>query len=183
MEEEWRDVKGFEGLYMVSNMGNVKSLKRMKWNGRGYCKIPERILKAGKDGCGYLQVNLYKEGKGKMYLVHKLVATAFVENPEGYAEVNHINEIKSDNRAENLEWCDRAYNVNYGTGIKRRAEKRSKAIIGINKISGLILEFPSINEASRQTGINLGGICECCTCKRKSAGGFYWIYTNDDDTE
>lgn len=176
-EEVWKDIKGYEGYYQISNMGRVRSIERTIENGRGYYKtMPERILKPHNNGTDYLFVELCKNGKGKLFYVHRLVATAFCENLEGYKEINHINEDKLDNRAENLEWCDRAYNISYGTRNQRMAEKRGKPVIGINKISGLILEFPSISEASKQTGISLGGICNCCTGKRKSVKGYVWFY-------
>ena len=178
MEEVWKDIEGFEGLYQVSNLGRVKSLERTVWNkGRGcYRIVAEKILKAGDNGHGYLHVSLSKDGKSKTCRVNRLVAMAFIPNPDNLPEVNHKNEDKTNNRVENLEWCSKLYNINYGTGIKRRAEKQSKPIIGINKVSGLILEFPSISEASKQTGISLGGICECCTSKRNSIKGYYWFY-------
>lgn len=194
MEEEYRDIEGYEGLYQVSNLGNVKSLERMKWNGRGYQKVPERILKPRKNGYGYLQVNLNKEGKKSTYRVHRLVAEAFLENSENLPEVNHKDECKTNNNVSNLEWCTREYNINFGTRNKRVAEsntgnpkmskaltnnpKKSKPVIGINKVSGLILEFPSAMEAERQTGTHQGHICKCCKGKLKSAGGFYWMYSD-----
>ena len=170
MEEKeiWKDIEGFEGMYQVSNMGNVKSLN---YNHTG----KEKILKGRDTGIGYLQLHLYKDGKRKNYFVHQLVATAFCENQEEYTEVNHINEDKSDNRADNLEWCSRQYNVEYS---------KAKAIIGINKISRLILEFPSLMEAERMTGIPHQNICACLKGKRNSAGNYYWMYANNnDDTE
>ena len=182
MKEEWKDIEGYEGYYQVSNMGNVKSL-----NYRHTSK--ERILKPQKNNDGYLNVQLYQDGKGKIYKVHRLVATAFCENQMGYTEVNHINEDKSDNRAENIEWCSRSYNINYGTHNKRSAEKRrndprmSKPVIGINKVSGLILEFPSTREAERMTGINHNNIIKCCQGKANSAGGHIWFYADDEDAE
>ena len=177
MEKEIRkDIEGYEGLYKFSNRGNVKSLERTVWDSRGYYRtVHERILKPGKDRYGYLYVILCKGGIKKTHYVHRLVATAFCENQEGYTEVNHINEDKSDNRADNLEWCSRQYNVEYS---------KAKAIIGINKISREILEFPSTMEAERKLGIAHGNICACCNGKRNSAGGFYWMYkNNNDDTE
>ena len=172
MEEIWKDIAGFEGLYQVSNMGNVKSLERTVCDNRGYYRtVPERIRKPRNTGKGYLAVNLYKDGKAKNYKIHRLVAQAFLPNPYNLPEVNHIDEDKYNNCVENLEWCTSQYNIEYS---------KAKAIIGIDKVTGLIVEFPSTKEASRQTGINHGNICACCNGKRNSAGGFYWIYANTD---
>ena len=171
MKEEWRDIQGYEGLYQVSNMGRVKSL-----NYRNTGK--EGILKRYGDCHGYPIVGLYKDGKSKCYLVHRLVATAFCENPEGYTEVNHINEDKADCRAENLEWCSRSYNLSYNGRAKKVAEKKSKPVIAIHKINGLSLEFPSAREAERQLGIAQNHICACCKGRLKSIGGFYWYYAD-----
>ena len=166
--EEWKDIQGFEGKYMVSNLGRVKSLERMKWVGKSYYKAPERILKAVK-ARGYLRVMLCKDGKGKWYPVHRLVAIAFIPNPYNLPEVNHKDEDKKNNCVQNLEWCSSQYNMEYSHG---------KAIIGINKINGLILEFPSIQEASRQTGINYKNINHCLKGRSKSAGGYVWYYAD-----
>ena len=193
--EIWKDIEGFEGYYMVSNLGRVKSLERTVWNkGTGYyMTVHERILKLCDNGDGYLRVQLCKEGKGEMYLVHQLVGQAFLENPEGYTELNHKDENKQNNIVSNLEFCSRSYNITYNGRAKRVAEKlaeklrndpnRSKPVIAINKITGLILEFLSIREASRQTGIHQSNICECCNGKRKSAGGFYWMFANVNDAD
>ena len=189
MREEWRPVVGYEGLYEVSNMGNVKSLERTVWNGRGYYKtVPERILKARKASNGYLQVQLHQDGKRKVYLVHRLVATAFCENQMGYTEVNHIDEDKTNNCADNLEWCSRSYNCTYNDRAKKVgkkvSEKLSKPVIAIDKRTGLIIEFVSAHEAEKETGIAYQNICACCNGKRNSAGEFYWMYkNNNDDTE
>ena len=201
MEEKeiWKDIEGFEGLYQVSNIGNVKSLNYRRTGKEG-------ILKAKKDSNGYLQVKLYKDGKAKFYLVHRLVGQEFLENPEGYTEINHKDEDKTNNCVQNLEWCNHSYNNSYNNKakkagkkvaeklrgrkqseehIKKRAEKLSKPVIAIHKINGLILEFSSIMEAERETGIANQSICACCKGKRNSCGGFYWMYANvnDDDTE
>ena len=160
MEEVWKPVKGYEGLYEVSNLGRVKSLNYMHTGKEG-------ILKANKDNDGYLHVNLYKNNKMKSCTIHRLVAIAFVENPEGYNEVNHIDKNRENSKASDLEWCSRQYNVDYS---------QSKAVIGINKVSGLIVEFVSAKEAARQIGIDHGNIIKCCKGKRNSVGGFLWFY-------
>ena len=188
MREEWRPVVGYEGLYEVSNMGRVKSLGNGKSTNSNNCR--ERILKAKKNSKGYLHVYLYKDGKRKDYKIHRLVATAFCENPMGYNEVNHIDEDKTNNCADNLEWCSRSYNNTYNDRAKKVGKKNtnnpklSKPVIGIDVRTGLIVGFPSIMEASRQLGIGNGNLCACCQGKLNSCGGFYWMYANtDDDTE
>ena len=204
--EEWRDIEGFEGLYQVSNTGKVKSLNYRRTG-------KEKILKAYPNGHDYLQVKLHKDGKKKSCRVNRLVAQAFIPNPDNLPEVNHKDEDKTNNCVENLEWCSKLYNINYGTGRKRSAEKlrgrkhseehnkkvaeklrgrkqteehikkRSKPVIGINKISGLIIEFPSLMEAERCTGISNGNICTCLKGKRKLAGGFYWHYADSEEVD
>ena len=164
MEEIWRDIKGFEGKYMVSNLGRVKSLN---YNKTG----KEKIMKGVPDGYGYFQLSLCKEGKVKNCRINRLVAQAFIPNPDNLPEVNHKDKIRTNNRVDNLEWCTTQYNVEYS---------RAKAVIGINKVSGLILEFPSANEAKRQTGINQSNITQCCKGKVKSAGGHTWFYADED---
>ena len=162
-EEIWKDIQGYEGKYMVSNYGRVKSLN---YNNTG----KEGIMKLTKDGNGYLQVQLHKDGKVKECRVNRLVAQAFLENPDNLPEVNHKDKIRTNNNVENLEWCTTQYNVEYS---------KAKAVIGINKVSGLILEFPSSREAERQTGINQSHICACCKGKRyKSVGGYVWFYAD-----
>lgn len=203
--EEWKDIEGYEGIYQVSNLGNVKSLERKVWCGRGrgyYKTIPEKILKTGESGRGYLKVILCKGGKSKSCKVHRLVAETFIPNPQGLPEVNHISEDKTDNSLENLEWVSHEYNLNYGTRNTRAgkkiaeklsgrklseehkgkiAEKLSKPIYGINKVSGLIVEFSSAKEASRQLGIDNSHIVHCLKGKYKSSGGFYWMYAEGED--
>ena len=183
--EEWKDIKGYEGLYMVSNLGNVKSLGNGNSRNKNNCK--ERIRKPTKNGSGYLQVQLYKDGIRKMHLVHRLVACAFIPNPQGLPEVNHLSEDKTDCRAENLEWCSHGYNQNYGTRNIRAGKsvskantnnpKRSKALIATNKVTRQTIEFPSAMEAERQLGINHSNIARCCNGNGyKSVGGYVWQY-------
>ena len=112
MIEEWRPIKGYEGLYEVSNTGRVRSLDRYDSNNHF---LKGRILKLYTRKGGYLFVQLHLNGKGKNYLVHRLVAIAFIPNPDNLPEVNHLDEDKTNNRVENLEFCDRKYNINYGT--------------------------------------------------------------------
>lgn len=184
MKEEWRDIEGFEGKYMVSNTGKVKSLERTVRCDRGYRIVPERILKGRKTRVGYLQVQLCKDGKVKKCYVHRLVATVFCENPEGYTEVNHIDENKQNNNSQNLEWCSHSYNNSYNDKGKKIGKKLSKPVFSVDRESGLIMFWESAREAERCTGISKGNITRCCKGKANSAGGHIWFYAdNDDDTE
>lgn len=128
--EIWKDIEGYEGKYQVSNYGRVKSVKRTARNGRGYRIVPEKILEGVDNGHGYLQVNLSKDGKIEQPLVHRLVATAFLENPMGYKEINHRDENKENNRAENLEWCSRVYNLTYNGRAKKVGKKAAEKLRG-----------------------------------------------------
>ena len=111
MKEIWKDIAGFEGHYQVSNLGHVKSLERIGYGGK---TIPERMLKQNLDGDGYPRIGLHKNGCTKTRHVHRLVAEAFILNPQNYPEVNHKDENKQNNNANNLEWCTTKYNLTYG---------------------------------------------------------------------
>lgn len=119
--EEWRAIQGYEGFYEVSNLGRVRSIKRQE----NHYRFSGRVLKPFVTGSNYLQVCLSKEGTAKNIAVHRLVATAFIPNPHGKETVNHINENKQDNRAENLEWLSLKENISYGT----RAARQKKSVI------------------------------------------------------
>lgn len=182
--EIWKDIEGYEGLYQVSNMGRVRSVERTVWNGKGYFKTPERIRKASANGYGYLEVVLFKDGKRKAYSVHRLVASAFLDNSEGYKEINHKDEDKTNNCVENLEYCSRSYNNTYNGRAKKAgkkaAEKRCKPVFSVNKESGLIMWWQSAKDAERYTGIASSHITECCKGRLKSTGGHIWFYADDD---
>ena len=181
-DEEWRDIKGYEGLYQVSNLGRVKSLKRIvRANTCGIREIPEKILTACKSNCGYLLVVLCKNGKHKNKNVHRLVAETFLPNPLKCKEVNHKDEDKYNNVLENLEWCDRIYNANYGTGIPRCASQKWKSVEMINKHSGkVIASFKSLKDASVSTRISNNSFSSVCRGKTNSAGGYKWRLKYDN---
>lgn len=123
IEEIWRPVEGYEGLYEVSSYGRVKSLDRYD---RRKCFRKGRILIQNNDGRGYMSVQLCVNGKIKKYLVHRLVSQAFIPNPDVLPEVNHKDENPENNSVTNLEWCDRKYNVNYGTRKDKVRESQLK---------------------------------------------------------
>lgn len=163
MKEIWKDIEGYEGLYQISNLGNVKTLN---YNHTG----KEKILKPKKDKYGYLEVGLYKEGKRKIYKIHRLVAEAFIPNPNKLPEVNHKDENKTNNHITNLEFCDRKYNCNYGT----RNEKLSKQVMCLE--TGVV--YPSTMEVQRQFGFRNSDISLTCNGKQQTAYGFHWKYVN-----
>ena len=125
-EEIWKPIEGYEGQYEISSYGRVKSLKRPYENNGGIQWTKERILSPGKDKDGYLQVNLHCNGKQHQRKIHRLVAQAFLPNPDNLPMVNHKDEDKTNNNVDNLEWCDHRYNMNYGSCIDRAIETRLK---------------------------------------------------------
>ena len=168
MKEIWRDIEGFGTCYQVSNLGRVKSLKYGK----------ERIMKAMKDEDGYLRVTLYKDGKKKKYGVHRLVATAFIPNPYNLPQVNHKDEVKTNNISYNLEFCSVKYNINYGSRTKRMVESKtnypkfSKQVLCVE--TGVI--YPSTHQVQRELGFANSNISAACNGKQKTAYGFHWRY-------
>ena len=149
MEEEWRDIKGYEGLYQVSNLGNVKSLGNGKSN--NYLNNKPRILKQKNrhKQNKYLFVRLCKEGISQMYAVHKLVANTFLENPDNLPCVNHKDENKHNNYVDNLEFCTFKYNSNYGTAILRQKEKTGTKIKCKDLETEQEIFFLSANDAAK----------------------------------
>lgn len=171
MEEIWKDIKGYEGYYQVSNLGNVKSLKRTiirKRNDKTHqFPIKERMLKFDYSD-GYKVVKLCKQGE-KAYKVHRLVAEAFIPNPNNLPIINHKDETRTNNCVDNLEWCDNFYNCNYGTINDRRKKKR---VLQIEKN----ITYSSLLEAEKQTGIQNGNISKVCNGVCDTAGGYHWQF-------
>lgn len=175
--ETWKNIKGYEGLYQVSNMGRVKSLERKVRHGRGIeLTIKERILKPGMDRGGYLRVGLCAGGKQKTLKVHRLVCQAFHENPDNKPHVNHLNEDKTDNRACNLEWSTAKENMNHGTHNERVAKARSKPVGQYTLDGELVKIWQSPCEAGKQIGLSDSHVSEVANGKRKTAYGFIWRY-------
>lgn len=177
MIEIWRDIKDYEGLYQVSNLGRVRSLDR---NGKGKGNGSKgKIIKPCLDkSTGYYRVTLHKNGINKTYSVHRLVAEAFIPNPDNLPTVDHINRIKTDNMVDNLRWASyKLQSINRDdTNRESQKESCSKPVSQYTLGGVFIKEYPSIIEAGRNTGINYSSICQCCLGKRKSAGGYIWKY-------
>lgn len=175
--EIWKNIKGCEGLYQVSSNGKIKSLGRKAVSNHNNLRpVSEKILCQTTNKYGYKNCFLSKDGKTKVFLVHRLVADAFIPNPYNLPMVNHKNENKADNRVENLEWCNATYNVNTGTRNKRVATKLSKPVIQTDLDNNVIKEYRSIRYAARKTNINLSSIISVCQGRRKTAGGYKWSY-------
>ena len=162
--EIWGDIIGYENLYKVSTEGNIKSIRSNK------------ILSLDTSQNGYKRVSLYKNKTIKHYLVHRLVAQAFIPNPDNLPCVNHKDEDKSNNCVSNLEWCTVAYNNNYGTRLERVAKFWSKPVLQLSLEGDLIREWESAHEVARVLGYNQGNICSCCNNKLKTAYKFKWRY-------
>lgn len=155
-----RDIAGYEGLYAVTSCGKVWSYHSNKF-------LKPRINKGG-----YLQVNLSINGKAKNYYIHRLVAEAYIPNPNELPQINHRDECKEHNWLNNLEWCDGKYNSNYGTHNERMGRARSKAVYCVE----LDKTFYGMREAERQLNISNASISACCLGKVKTAGGYHWQY-------
>lgn len=180
MEEIWKDIKGYEGLYQVSNFGRVKSLSRKRNRPNENATITERILSLGYNAQGYALCVLYKDKKTKTLRVHRLVAEAFIPNPNNYPIVNHKDENPANNRADNLEWCSYSYNQSYGTVCSRKSDamtngKTSVKIEQYTTDNRYVKTYPSLAEARRNGYSN---ISKCLNGKRKTAGGFKWRYAS-----
>lgn len=191
--EVWKDIKGYEGLYQVSNFGNVKSLSRSKKNHSKMQHIPEKLKSYRVDPQGYLMLDLYKNNKQKTVRVHRLVAEAFVPNDDAKETVNHIDGDKSNNIASNLEWASFKEQNNhfYKKNLKSK-ENIDKAISAMNKATSKKVKclntgevFNSASEAARTVGISPSLIMRCCRGKGKSAGKdknlnpLKWEYLSD----
>lgn len=185
--ENWKPVVGYEGLYEVSDLGRVRSIRRITRVIRNGSEVlfptGGKTLKPQKANHGYKAVWLYGKGgtckkNGKSFLIHRLVAMAFCPNPNNYNEVNHKNEIKWDNRAENLEWCTHKENTNYGTAQARRVEKQSYMVDQFDLNGNYIATYKSMCEAARITGVTYSNINNCLTGKYRQAKGFLWRRTH-----
>lgn len=160
-----------------------------------------RELHGAKQRSGYIHVELQTDDGPKQMLMHRLIASAFISNPESLPFVNHKDEDRGNNRADNLEWCTAKYNQNYGTCASRRAASTewfyrsntikeqarkngatvSRPVLQISKDGDLVARYSSGKDASKNTGVDHSHLMECCAGKRKTAGGFAWKYERSED--
>lgn len=165
-EEIWKDIKGYEGQYQVSNLGRVRSLNYRK---TGQIKVLS-LLKVSN---GYSGVYL---GHKNLKLVHRLVAQTFILNPNNYPIINHKDCNRQNNVVTNLEWCTYKYNNNYADAIEKRIKKQSKQVVQMSLNGQIITIWPSINEAVRQNDLCRSGIIQCCQNKINKYKGYKWEY-------
>jgi hypothetical protein len=186
INEVYKDIKGYEGLYQISNLGNVKSIKSKK------------ILVQSSSSSGYKFINLRKNSKGKNFRVHRLVAETFIPNYNNLPYVNHKDENPKNNCVDNLEWCTASYNINYGDRNNKVAKKVSiwrkkkgsdysprkrKRVAQYTLDDKFVKEFRSINEAGRETNSSIGTIQKCCVGISHTCNGYKWKYVLDRENK
>lgn len=182
MREVWKDIEGYEGVYMVSNLGNVKSLN--------YCNSGHaRNLTPKVNNVGRLWVELHHNRKKQCFLIHRLVAMAFIENPDGYPQINHIDENPKNNVVTNLEWCTGKQNVDaYWANhrdeckkprvcMRRNSKWRDFEILQMTLDGTVVRRWNNVAHIYHETGYHMTSILECCKgVKRKKAYGFKWQF-------
>lgn len=197
MQEVWKDIVGYEGIYQISNTGKVKRLA-----GSCYTAHTDRIVTATNNGTGYFKVVLSKNNNGKQFLVHRLVAQAFIPNPNNYEFVNHKDENKKNNNVENLEWCTKSYNSIYYLNfdpkrkqeygkrfagkspmLKRVPRKYFYKVIQKTKDGNTIEVYENLSQASIKTGIEISDITRACRANFESerkrshtSNGYIWEF-------
>lgn len=160
MTEEWRDISGYEGFYQVSNLGRVRNARS------------ERVLKPGTSYNGYHMVRLSRNNYAWTQRVNRLVAAAFIPNPENLPQVNHKNGVKADNRAENLEWCTASHNQLHRHRVLHQPAENRKPVLCIE--TGQV--YPSVTEAAQALGLHIGNISNVCTGKRKHTNQLHFKF-------
>lgn len=181
MEEIWKNVIGYEGYYEVSNLGNVRSVDRyVKGNGI----TSDKQLKRGKTLKQFLKqgaqsVTLRKEGSYKFRYVYRLVAEAFIPNPNNLPLINHKDEDRTNSNVNNLEWCDYSYNIKYNGASKRSGKKRQKKVIQYDIKMNEIARFDSVGEAAIAVNAHQQNISQACNGKQQKCRGYIWKFYDD----
>lgn len=173
MNETWKDIEGYEGYYQVSNLGRVKSFRKSS----KMHKQDEYILTPTVANNSYAQVTLYRNSTRKKFLVHRLVAIAFIPNPNNLPYINHKDENPLNNSCDNLEWCTAFYNNNYGTARIRMVDSKSKPIEQLTLDNKLIAIYRSAKIASELLGINHKYLNQCCN-EKIATNGYLWRYSD-----
>lgn len=185
MARLWRDIEGFEGLYQISNLGEVKSLMRTIERGDGVkMNIKEKILKPQIGNHGYLTVSLCSiDKKIVTKRIHRLVAEAFIPNSNNLPQVNHKDENKLNNKVDNLEWCTQQYNLKYGEAAQIGNITRRKPVLQYSLDGELIAEHESTLAAAKAIGVYQGNISKVCRGETETAKGFIFKFKNNESEE
>ncbi len=182
--EVWKKIELLKGFYEISNLGRIKSISRVVNSSiqkSGFRVTKEKIKPSQDNGKGYLQLYVQVNNKRMIYYTHRLVAQAFIHNPENKLEVNHINGIKSDNRVDNLEWVTRKENINHAFDIGlMKNRKTGKRVKVFQILDNNIVLWNSISDASNSLKIDPSSISKVCRNINKKAGGFKWSYKNPE---
>lgn len=160
----WKAIAGYENVYEINTLGEVRRIDS------------GNILKGYVNPDGYRRVGLTVNGHTKVFLMHRLIAIAFIPNPNNYPCVNHKDENKSNNSLYNLEWCDYRYDLNYGTRNNRASKSKKRPILQYSKTGEFIREWKSVTDLKNETGMDITHVSSCCRGKRKTANGFRWKY-------
>lgn len=174
MEEIWKEIPGYIGLYQVSSLGRIKSIPRVVQFGNRKRTTPEKILKPCSNGKGYFYVELGAGTENRRY-IHRLVAEVFIPNPDNLPEVNHKDENPANNSVSNLEWCNRSYNLNYGS----HNDKHCKPVDQLDNCGNIIKTWRSIKDA--EDYFQVTHIWDCCTGKRNKCAGYKWKYHHNPE--
>ncbi|MBM6615610.1 NUMOD4 motif-containing HNH endonuclease [Desemzia sp. RIT804] len=182
MKEYWKDVIDYEGYYQVSNLGNVRSSDRkIPWK-NSFRNLSGSMQRLIEHKSGYIRVGLNKDGKRKYHTLHRLVAKAFVENPENKPEVNHIDGNKGNNIYENLEWVTRSENIKHAvdnnlmTHLKENSNKLKKAIVKTDLSNGELILYESLSEANEKEGISKSYLSQILNGQRNQLDGINWAF-------
>lgn len=187
MRESWKDVKGYEGLYQVSSFGRVKRMTKKVYNPGTYsgeCTYREKLLSPHIDSVGYYQILLRNKNKIKRVRVHRIVAEAFIDNPNELPVINHKDGNKLNNNIDNLEWCSHSHNTKEAFRIGLAHHKslwgsehpKAKVVYQFDKNNNFIKRWDCIADAQRELRVHGANIYKCCVGKYKTAGGFIWKY-------
>lgn len=174
--EIWKDIKGHEGHHQISSFGRVKSIERFVCNSLGNIQLCKgKIFNPNIDRYGYKKIALRINGKRKYYTIHRLVAMAFIPNPENKPQVNHIDEVKLNNNVSNLEWVTAQENTTHNDSHIKRGKKKRKKVIQ-KDLKGNVLKIHDSMTLTNKDGFDRSGVWASCTGKQKTHGGYIWEF-------
>lgn len=180
-QEIWKDVVGYEGLYQVSNFGQVKRLNTHQTTATGVSRKLKGHIVKNYIKAQYLYCDLTSNKNTKHHRIHRLVAEAFLENPNNLPQVNHKDENKLNNNVNNLEWCDSKYNTRYGARSQKIAKALGKKVEQYDETGRLLNEYNSISDCSRKTGYSISLISRCCNkYNMNKAYGYVWKFKKSE---